>query len=116
MSLSIPLSQLNNILGKITSVEGVTINGIEFRASNQDSLQTSALEEAVVKARTKAEAISKLENLRDLKVKTINTSYSRPPIPFYGARTESLAMVPSLNASDVTVSASITVTYTAVPK
>jgi len=113
MTLSVPLAQLNKILGKITAVEGVTINSIEFRAMNQDSLQTAALEAAVKKAHRKANAIAELENLTILKVKTMTTSISRPPVPFYGARTESLAMVPSLNASDVTVSASITVTYIA---
>ncbi|HUI31635.1 MAG TPA: SIMPL domain-containing protein [Candidatus Acidoferrales bacterium] len=113
MTLSVPLSQLNKLLAQITSVEGVTINGIEFRAKNQDSLQTAALEDAVKKAHEKAQAIAKLENLRDLKVKTMTTSISRPPVPFYGARMESIAAAPSLNASDVTVSASITVTYSA---
>jgi uncharacterized protein YggE len=116
MTLSVPLSELNKVLAKITSVESVTINGIEFRAKAQDSLQTAALERAVKKAHEKAEAIAVLENLSNLKVKSMNTSTARPPVPFYGARTESLAMVPSLNASDVTVSASITVTYTAVPR
>ncbi len=116
MTLTVPLSQLNKVLGKITSVEGVTINGIEFHATNQDSLQTAALREAVKKAHEKAEAIAKLENLGDLKVKTMTTSTSRPPVPFYGPRVQSLGMAPSLNASDITLAASITVTYTASPK
>ena len=73
MSLSVPLSQLNKILGTITAVEGVTINGIEFRAMNQDSLQSLALEEAVKKAHRKASTIAKLENLSDLKVKAMTT-------------------------------------------
>lgn len=116
MTLTVPLSQLNKILAKITSVEGVTINGIEFRATNQDSLQTAALKEAVKKAHEKAEVIAKSESLGDLKVKTMTTSISRPPVPFYGARVQSLEMAPLLNASDITLAASITVTYTATPK
>jgi uncharacterized protein YggE len=116
MTLTVPLSQLNKILAKITSVEGVTISGIEFRATNQDSLQTAALEQAVRKAHEKAEAIARLEGLYDLKVKTMTTSSSRPPVPFYGARVQSIEMAPFLNASDVTLLASITVTYTATPK
>jgi uncharacterized protein YggE len=116
MTLSIPLSKLNDVLAQITSVEGVTINGIEFRAKDQDSLQTVSLQEAVKKAHEKAEAIAVLEHLGGLKVKTMSTSTSRPPVPYYGARMQTLEAVPSLNASDVTVSSSVTVTYTASAK
>ncbi len=113
MSLSVPIPKLNGVLGSITSVDGVTINGIEFRASNEKELERKALELAVKDARAKAEAIARLEGLTDLKVKSMNTSTSRPPImPMYRAMSiESAA--PSINASSISVSASINVTYTA---
>lgn len=118
MSLSVPISQLNDMLGRVTSVEGVTINGIQFKAQNQDSLETEALEEAVEKSRTKAEAIARLEKLTDLKVKSMNTSVSRPPLyPMYRAMSvESAAPGPSISPSSISVSASVTVTYTAASK
>ena len=113
MSLSIPISELNAVLGKIATVDGVTINGIVFRAKNQGQLEIQALEEAVQKAREKAEAITKLEGLTDLKVKSMNTSFSRPPIfPLYRVAAMEGAG-PSVNPSNISVSASITVTYTA---
>ncbi len=113
MSLSVPISELNKVLGKITTVDGVTINGIAFRAKNQDRLEIKALEEAVKKAREKAEAITKLEGLTDLKVKSMNTSFSRPPIlPLYRVAAMEGAG-PSVNPSNISVSASVTVTYTA---
>jgi uncharacterized protein YggE len=112
MDLTVPLTLLNETLSRITSVEGVTINGIRFNVRNQDSLQTVALEEAIKKADQKAELIARLENLRGLKVKSMNTSISRPPVPLFSTHAETVAISPSVNASDVTVSASITVTYT----
>lgn len=113
MSLSVPISELNGILGKVTAVEGVTVNGIEFRAKDQDTLEIHALEEATRKARAKADAIARLEGLRDLRVKTMTTSVSRPPVfPMY--RVAALeATGPSVNPSSISVSASITVTYSA---
>lgn len=116
MNLSVPISQMNQVLEKITAVEGVTINGIQFRAKEQDRLQTEALEKAVAKAHEKAATIAKLEGLSDLKIKNMSTSFVRPPVPLYGARMETLGAIPSLNASDVTVSVTITATYTATPK
>ncbi len=115
MSLSVPITQLNDMLGRVTSVEGVTLNGIQFKAQNQDSLETEALEKAVEKARTKAEAIAHLEKLTDLKVKSLTTSVSRPPLyPMYRAMSvESVAPGPSISPSSISVSASVTVTYTA---
>jgi len=48
MSLSVPISKLNKILGQVTSIEGISLNGIAFRASNQDTLETEALKKAVM--------------------------------------------------------------------
>ncbi len=113
MSLSVPISKLNAVLGQITSVEGVTENGIQFLAANQDSLQNTALGQAVRNARERAETIAGSEHLKNLRVKTMTTSLSRPPVPFYGPQIELSRMSPYLNVSEVTVSASITVTYEA---
>jgi len=113
MSLTVSLSKLNEALGMITTVEGVAINGIDFRVSDQDSLQTLALGKAVIKARMKAETIARLEHLTGLRVKTMTTSFLRPPVPFYGARMAALEAAPTLNASDVTISATVNVTYSA---
>lgn len=116
MSLSVPISDLNTVLGNITSVEGVTINGIEFRTKEQEKLETDALLLAAKQARQKAEAIAKVEGLTDLRVKTMNTSTTRPPImPMF--RTMAVeTMGPSVNASAVSVSATVNVTYTAESK
>ncbi|MCL5268658.1 MAG: SIMPL domain-containing protein [Bacteroidetes bacterium] len=115
MSLSVPIYQLNDVLGEVTSVEGVTINGIEFRAKDQDKLETEALEKAVILAREKAEAIAHLEGLVDLTVKSMTTSTSRPPIfPTYRAMSvESVAAAPSISPSSISVSAFVNVTYRA---
>ena len=116
MSLSVPIPDLNRVLASVTSVNGVTINGIEFRAKDQEKLETRALELAAKEAHGKAEAIAKLEGLSDLRVKSMTTSTSRPPImPMY--RTMAVESVgPSVNASSISVSASISVTYTAAYK
>ena len=112
MSLSVPISGLNDVLGKVTAVEGVTVNGIEYKTKDQDALELRALEEATRKARAKGEAIARLEGLKDLKVKTMTTSVSRPPVfPMYRVSAEVAA--PSVNPSSISVSASITVTYSA---
>jgi uncharacterized protein len=116
MSLSVPISDLNRMLGSVTSVEGVTINGIAFRPKDQERLETRALDLAVKQAREKAESIAEMEGLSDLKVKSMTTSTTRPPItPMYGAVSAQMAM-PSVNASSVSVSATIQVTYTAAYK
>lgn len=116
MSLSVPISDLNKVLGRITSVDGVTINGIEFQSKEQDELEIKALKLATEKARDKAEAIAKLEGLSDLKVKSMTTSTTRPPImPMYRTMAAE-AVGPSVNPSSISVSASISATYTAVPK
>jgi uncharacterized protein len=116
MSLSVPISDLNRVLGSVTSVEGVTINGIEFRTNDREKLEIQALELAVTRAREKAAAIARLEGLSDLRVKSMNTSFNRPPImPMYGAVAAQMAM-PSVNASSVSVSATVQVTYTAASK
>ncbi len=116
MSLSVPVSDLNKALGSVTSVEGITINGIAFRAKDQEKLEIQALDLAVRRAREKAESIARLEGLSDLKVKSMSTSFSRPPIgPMYGMAEASM-VAPSVNASSVSVSATIETTYTAIPK
>ncbi len=116
MSLAVPISDLNRVLGSVTSVEGVTINGIEFRTKNQERLEIQALDLAVKQAREKAESIARSEGLSDLRVKSMNTSFSRPPImPMYGMVSAQMA-APSVNASSVSVSATIQVTYTAAYK
>ncbi len=116
MSLSVPIPDLNKALGSITSVEGVTIDGIQFRTKDPEKLELKALELAVGQARGKAESIAKLEGMTDLKVKSMNTSTSRPPmIPMYGAMAVESA-APSVNASSVSVSATVNVTYTAASK
>ena len=115
MSLSAPISELNALLGQVTSVEGVTINGIEFQAKDQEKLETEALEKAVKLARQKAEAIAHLENLVDLTVKSMTTSTTRPPVfPMYRAMSvESVAAAPSISPSSISVSASVNVTFLA---
>ncbi len=115
MSLSVPLTLLNKVLGSIASVDGVTINGIQFKAKNQQELETKALELAVKEARSKAEAIAKLEGLSDLTVETMNTSTSRPPILYMSRTMAAQSEAPSVNASSISVSANINVTYTAKP-
>ncbi len=116
MSLSVPIPDLNKVLGNITSVDGVTINGIEFRAKNQEKLETQAIELAVKEAREKAEAVAKLEKLTDLKVKTLGASTNRPPImPMYRVMSVESAG-PSVNASSISVSATVNATYTAIPR
>lgn len=112
MSISVQISELNKVLGRIASVDGVTINGVIFQAKNQDSLETKALEEAVKKARDKADAIAELEGLTNLKAKSMNTAYSRPRLPFLG-EADRVAAPSSVNPSTVSVSASVTVTYVA---
>ena len=117
MSISVPISDLNGILGRIASVDGVTINGVIFRAKNQDSLETMALKEAVKRARAKAEAIAQLEGMTNLKLKSMTTSYSHPPVPFRAmAMTVAAQQEPSVNPSSISVSASVTATYLASPK
>lgn len=112
MSLSVPISNLNVVLGKVTAVEGVTMNRIEYETNDRDALELRALEEATKNARAKAEAIARSEGLKDLKVKTMTTSVSRPPVfPMYQVAAEASAV--SVNPSSISVSASITVTYTA---
>ena len=113
MSLSVPIPDLNKALGSITSVEGVTIDGIQFRARNPEKLELKALDLAVKQAREKAESIARLEGMTDLKVKSMNTSTSRPPVlPMYGMMAAESA-APSVNASSVSVSATVNATYTA---
>ncbi len=116
MSLSVPIPDLNKALGSITSVEGVTIDGIQFRAKYPEKLELKALDQAVKQAREKAESISRLEGMTDLRVKSMNTTTSRPPImPMYAAMSVDAA-APSVNASSVSVSATVNVTYTAESK
>ncbi len=111
MSISVRLSKLNDVLGRIALVDGVTINGVIFQSNDLDLLETKALEEAVKKANDKAEAIAQLEGLTNLKVKSISTSYSHPPVPLrYSAVMATEA--PSVNPSTVSVSANVTATYT----
>ncbi len=116
MSLSVPIPDLNKTLGSVASVEGVTVDGIQFRVKDEEKLETDALKLAVRQAREKAEAIAKLEGLSDLKVKTLNTNTTPPPVmPMFRAMSVESA-APSLNASSVSVSATVNVTYTASSK
>jgi uncharacterized protein YggE len=116
MSLSVPIPDLNRVLGSVTSVEGVTIDGIEFRAKDEEKLELRALNLAIMQAKEKAESAAKLEGMTDLRVKSMNTTTSRPPVmPMYGAMAAETA-IPSVNASSVSVSATVNVTYTAESK
>ncbi len=116
MSLSVPIPDLNRVLGSVTSVEGVTIDGIQFRAKDQEKLELRALNLAIMQAKEKAESAAKLEAMTDLRVKSMNTTTSRPPVmPMYGAMAAETA-IPSVNASSVSVSATVNVTYTAESK
>ena len=116
MSLSVPIPDLNRVLGSVTSVEGVTIDGIQFRAKDQEKLELRALNLAIMQAKEKAESAAKLEGMTDLRVKSMNTTTSRPPVmPMYGAMAAETA-IPSVNASSVSVSATVNVTYTAESK
>lgn len=115
MSLTIPIPKLNKTLESLTAVEGVTLDGIQFRVKDPARLETEALKMAVRQARAKAEAIAHLEGLTSLKVKSMNTNTSPPPVmPMLRAMSVESAG-PSLNASSVSVSATVNVTYTAVP-
>jgi len=114
MSISVQISKLNKVLGRVASVDGVTINGITFQARNPDSLETIALKEAVKKAHDKAEEVARLEGFSNIKLRSMNTSYSRPPVPFRGeVMAASAQMAPSVNPSTVSVSANVGATYTA---
>ncbi len=118
MSLSVPVSKMNAILGRVASIDGVTINGISFEAKDREKMEIEALEMATKKAQSKAAAIAKLEGLTDLKVKNLNTSVSRPPVPFFGgeAMMATAAVEPSVTPSSISVTATINVTYTATQK
>jgi len=114
MSISVQVSKLNKVLGRVASVDGVTINGITFQAKNPDSLETIALKEAVEKAHDKAEEVARLDGFSNIKLRTMNTSYSRPPVPIRGeAMMVNAQMGPSVNPSTVSVSANVGATYTA---
>lgn len=116
MSLSVSIPDLNSVLGRVTSVEGVTIDGIQFRTKEERKLEIAALVLATKQAREKAEAIARTEGMTDLRVKTMNTSTTRPPVmPMYRVMSVE-AVGPSINASSVSVSATVNVTYTAESK
>jgi len=115
MSLSVPVADLNAVLGKVASVEGITINDISFHPKDNDKMEVKALEEAEKKAHEKAKALANLEGLTELKVKSMNTSVTRPIYPMMKMTAMEMAQ-PSVTPSDVSVSASITVTYTAVAR
>lgn len=116
MSLSIPISRLNNVIGAVASVEGVTIDGIQFRVKDEARLELEALRLADRQARRKAEAIASLEGLTDLKVKSMNTSTTPPPIMPMDRLMSVEASAPAVTPGSVSVSASVNVTYTAVQK
>lgn len=116
MSLTVPIPDLNSVLSRITSVEGVTIDGMEFRTKEQRKLEVAAILRATKEAHEKAEAIAKAEGMTDLKVKTLKASTAPPPVmPVYRAMSVESAG-PSLSASSVSVSATVDVTYTAESK
>lgn len=116
MSLSVPITDLNKLLGSITSVEGVTIDGIQFRVKDSQKLEIEALKLADRRAHEKAEAVGELEGLTNLRVKTMNTSTTPPPIMPMGRLMAVQSASPSLSAPPISVSASVSVTYTAVQK
>ncbi len=116
MSLSVSISRLNRVLGAITSVEGVTVNGIQFRVSDQSKLEIEALKLAGRRAREKAEAIAALENLARLSVKSVNTSTTPPPIMPMGRMMSVESVAPSISPAAVEVSATVNAVYTAEQK
>ncbi len=116
MSLSVPIADLNKLLGSITAVEGLTIDGIQFRVKDSHRLEIKALKLADRQARMKAEAIAGLEGLTDLKVKSMNTSTVPPPILPMNRMMSVQSEAPSLSAPPISVSATVHVTYTAVQK
>ncbi|MGO9482879.1 MAG: SIMPL domain-containing protein [Candidatus Kryptoniota bacterium] len=114
MSISVPISKLNNTLSRIASIEGVTINGIAFRVRNLDSLETIALKEAVTKAHDKAEEIAKLEGFTNIKLRSMNPSYYHPPVPLRGEVIAAQAqMSSSVNPSTISAAVDVSATYTA---
>lgn len=116
MSLSVPIADLNKLLAGITDVEGVTIDGIQFQVKDNQKLEIEALRLADRRAREKAEAVAGLEGLGGLKVKSMNTSTTPPPIMPMGRMMAVESAAPSLSAPAISVSATVNVTYTAVQK
>lgn len=116
MSLKVPIADLNRVLGSITAVEGVTIDGIQFRVKDSHRLEIKALKLADRLAREKADAIAGPEGLANLRVKSMNTSTTPPPVMPMGRLMSVESAAPSLSAAPISVSATVRVTYTAEQK
>lgn len=116
MSLSVSISKLNEVLGAITKVEGVTVDAIQFRLADEPALEIEALKLADRRAREKAEAIAGVEGLTSLKVKSANTSTIPPPLMPMGRVMSVESAAPSISPAAISVSATVHATYTAMPK
>lgn len=111
-SFSIPVTLLNKALERIGSVNGIVLNGVRFTTKDLTKLEAEALLEAMKDARAKAEVIAKQSGVSSLKVKSVTTQTSHPPV-FFPFRTASLAAESNIVPTDVSISASVTVTFTA---
>jgi len=112
LTFDVPISLLNKALDKTGSVNGIVLNGIRFTTRNTAKLETEALLEAMKDAEAKAEVIARQSELSSLTVKSVTTQISHPPV-FLPLRAASIASESNVVPADISVTASVTVTFTA---
>lgn len=93
------------------------VDSVSFGVSDNHSLALKALGDAVTQARSRAQAIATAAGLRIVRIRTIQEGYAQVyPQPQAMALSRGIAAVPTqIEPSDVSMQASVTVTYEAQP-
>lgn len=111
--------QRTGVVGKaVDAAIGAGVNHVDsvsFGVSDNHALTLKALGDAVMQARLRAQAIASAAGLRIVRIRTIQEGYAQvfPPAPMMNAK---MAGVPTqIEPSDVSMQASVTVTYEAQP-
>jgi hypothetical protein len=90
------------------------VNGVQFTLSDEtrDELRAEALAQAVERARADADAVAVAANLELTGVRSISVGTDRSPGPFYAETAADRGGQTSFAPGPVTVSASVSITYT----
>lgn len=110
------LSKVASLVGGLTPLGVNQIGGINFRVENSDAALKTAREEAIQKARVKAEEMARAAGTRLGRLVTMN-EYASPIAPYYsrdfgmGGMAEVKNIAPNIQPGSEELSVGVSVTY-----
>jgi uncharacterized protein YggE len=108
------IGKAGSVVDACTSAGATSINGVSFGLADESAARAQAIGKAVDNARVNATALARAAHLRIAGIKSIEYGAAGPIVPF-AARVMATANAPTqFDQGNVTVTATVTVTFAAV--